>query len=122
MFLSSADVAHMSRMQAHLLPDTCTLRTVTQTSDGSGGWTEGTSDVTAVPCRLMVNAVYAGREVIQADQVRPERTYILTIPETYTLTPKMRIVKAGVTYEVISVNEGASYGTALRATLTRVEA
>ena len=119
MFLSNADVAHMAAMQAHLLPDTCTLRTVTQTSDGSGGWTEGTSDVTAVPCRLMVNA---GREVIQADQVRPERTYTLTIPETYTLTPKMRIVQAGVTYEVISVNEGASYGTALRATLTRVEA
>lgn len=117
--LTSLDIIHITAMQADLMPDTCTLREISQTGDGSGGWTEGTSDTAGVPCRLMYGS---GNEAIQANTVMPSRQYTVTIPATYTLTQKTRVIKAGITYEVTSVNEGASMQTAKRATLTRVEA
>lgn len=116
--ITGSDLSYIKYMQGELMPDTCSLRTVTLSSDGSGGWTEGTSDTANVPCRLMMSS---GRESVQASQVTAERSYILTIPSTYTLTPRMRVVKAGVAYEIISVNDGASFVTALRATCVRVE-
>ncbi len=115
---TGSDMNYITFMQGELMPDLCTLRTVTNTSDGSGGWTEGTSDTANVPCRLMMSS---GRESVQANQVTAERSYVLTIPKTYTITPRTRVIKAGVTYEVVSVNDGASFTTALRATMTRVE-
>ncbi len=115
---TGSDLNYITSMQGELMPDLCTLRAVTNTSDGSGGWTEGTSDTANVPCRLMMNS---GSESVRANQVTAERSYILTIPKTYTITPRTRVIKAGVTYEVVSVNDGSSYVTALRATCVRVE-
>ena len=115
---TGSDMNYIKYMQGELMPDLCTIRNVTPVDDGSGGWTEGTSDTANVPCRLMMSS---GRESVQASQVTAERSYILTIPSTYTLTPKMRVVKAGIAYEIVSVNEGASFISALRATCVRVE-
>ena len=104
------------------MPDTCTLRTVTLTSDGSGGWTEGTSDETLVPCRLMqVSLQSLGIEQVNAGRAVPTRAYMLTVPFAYTLTPQMRVVKDGVTFEVTSVNQSLSWSTARRAVVERVE-
>lgn len=117
--LTGLDTAYIKAQQSLGMPDTCTLRTVTLTSDGSGGWTEGTSDQASVPCRLMYQT---GNEGIRANMMVSERSYILTIPSTYTLTPATRVIKGGVTYEVDSVNQSQSWQTATRAMLKRVEA
>lgn len=104
------------------MPDTCTLRTVTFASDGSGGWTEGTSDASDVPCRLMqVSSQSIGIEQINGGRIARTRSYMLTVPYSYTLTPKMRAIKDGVTFEVTSVNQSLSWHTARRAVVERVE-
>ena len=123
MLLSDADLERMRTFQEGAMPDTCTLRTVTLTSDGSGGWTEGTSDQLVVPCRLREQGMRStGVEQINGERVVPTRAYILTVPSTYTITPQMRVISGGVTFEVTSVNQGTSWNTATRAVCERVEA
>lgn len=117
MLLLPSDLTFLRAAQAKAMPDVCTLRTVTQSSDGSGGWTEGTSDAANVPCRLTYTG---GNRLIEALQATTERDYILTIPTTYTVSPGMRVVKGGDTFNVVSVNDPASWQTAKRATLRRI--
>ena len=121
MLLSDADLERMRTFQEGAMPDTCTLRTVTLTSDGSGGWTEGTEDTANVPCRLMQVSNARGIEDVNAGRVVPTRSYMLTVPITYTLTPQMRVVKDGATFEITSVNQSLSWSTARRAFVERVE-
>lgn len=122
-FVTGVDLVLIKAWQIIAMPDTCTLRTVTLTSDGSGGWTEGTSDQLVVPCRLREQGARSiGIEQINGERAIPTRTYILTVPSTYAITPQMRVIKGGVTFEVTSVNQGTSWNTATRAVCERVEA
>jgi SPP1 family predicted phage head-tail adaptor len=115
--LTDAELAHLRMVQEGAMPDTCTLRSVTVTNDGSGGWCEGTSDVAEVPCRF---SFQSGSERIAGQQQAGERTYVISVPVRYALTPKMRVIKDGSTYEVVAVNENASLMTTKRATLMRL--
>ena len=53
MTLSTLEIARLRSEQGDYLPDTCTLQTLSRTSDSQGGWTETWSNTyTSVPCRL----------------------------------------------------------------------
>ena len=40
---------------------------------------------------------------IAGQQQAGERTYVISVPVRYALTPKMRVIKDGSTYEVVAV-------------------
>jgi hypothetical protein len=120
MFLTPSELQYMQDTQEAAMPDTCTLRTVSYPSDGSGGWTEGTSasDLTNVPCRISYNG---GSRLVEALKITPERDYIASFPVRFVVKPGMQVIHSGVTFNVISTNEGASWTTVRRATLRRAE-
>ena len=119
------DTAMLSAMRsaiAELLPDTCTILTVTRTPDGMGGNSEtwGTTS-SGVSCRVdMEQGMMAGREILTADSLVPYTKYILSIPYDTTITTDNRIEHSGETYAVTSVNTEQSWMAVKRCMLETI--
>jgi hypothetical protein len=99
----------LTAMQAEivrLLPDTCSILSVTHTDDGAGGWTDTFGTVTGVACRL---DHLTGREAIAAGAVQPFGRYMLTIASSGTIVPANQVVHGGLTYNVMDVNIDTSW-------------
>lgn len=91
-----------------LLPDTCEIDYLTNTSDGMGGWTEAwTARGTAIACRLSPAHIgaYAG---MTGEQVKEGQVWVLSLHHDQTVTVKDRVIKGGETYRVLQVNTGES--------------
>lgn len=112
-FLSDAELAAIRADVLNLLPDTCNLLTVTNTSDGQGGFTQtwGTVD-TCVKCRL---DPIRGSEQIAGEAIRPFHTFVLTLPYDVTITEQYRVEIGTYTYNVTSIDPNKSWRASVRA-------
>jgi hypothetical protein len=109
------ELAGMRAEINHLLPDTCTILSVTRTSNGSGGFTESMGTVSAgVACRL---DFMSGSEAIVAQALTPLSRWELTVPTGTSITQTSRILIGGNTYNVLSVDTGKSWAGCMRAVL-----
>jgi hypothetical protein len=108
----------MRSVLGDLLPDTCNILTASFASDGGGGWTEtwGTTS-SGVACRLDMQG---GREAVNADALVPFTRFVLTCASSESLSTTNRVEHGGYTYNVISINLGASWKLVTRAILERV--
>lgn len=101
-----------------LLPDTCTIQTLTRASDGMGGWTETWADTyTSVPCRIWQKS---GNEREVGDQGAEVTRWVLTVAYDQAIDATMRVVHDGRTYQVNDVNDTGSERAERRAWLTRI--
>ena len=103
--LDTSMLAAMREAIAELLPDTCSVLSVTKTADGKGGWTESYG-TTSVSCRLDIKS---GMEQVVGGGVQPYRHCMLSVPYDTTITTDYLVVHGGVTYNVLTVSTGQSW-------------
>lgn len=117
-WLSAGELAQMRADVLNLLPDTCSILSVSYTSDGEGGLAEAWGTVTAnVACRIDYSS---GVETNIGGAVNPYTRAKISLPYDTTLATTNRIVSGGVTYSVTNVNNGQSWNVSVRADLERV--
>lgn len=115
--LSNAELVSMRADIADLLPDTCSILSLTTTPDGQGGVTETWGTATAsVSCRL---DAYRGKEALAGGAIQPFNTYVLTVPYDTTITTANKIEHSSTTYNVTSVDADKSWPITMRVYLER---
>lgn len=119
MALSTAELAQLRADAEAYMPDTCTIQTVTRTADTMGGWTEVYADTyTLVPCHIWQ---LSGTERDVAGRMSEVTGWVLNVAHDQALTPTMRVIHGGNTYQVNDINEDGSQKLHRRARLTRIE-
>lgn len=121
MNLSTLELAQLRADQAGYWPDTCTIQTVTRTSDGQGGYTDSWANTyTSVACRL---APEQGKyvESLEGEQLTVITSWVLTVAYNQALDETMRVVHGSETYEIVQLEDTHSYRTAKRAHLRRMD-
>lgn len=117
-WLSAKDLALMRADAARLLPDLCSILSVSRTTDGEGGWVDTwTATSVNVPCR--VDYVY-GTETLAGGAVQQYKRAKLSLAHDAVLETSNRILVDGRTYAVTSVNNGQSGRIVVRAELEYV--
>jgi len=115
--IDSTMLSVMREAISQLLPDTCSILTVTRTPDGMGGQTE-TYGTTSASCRL---DVISGMETVVGGAVQPYVRTMLSLPYDTTITEANRVVHGGVTYAVVTPpNSDQSWIAVKRVTLERI--
>lgn len=116
--LTSAELARMRTDIENLtLPDTCVIQSLTQTADGQGGHTESWSAAGTVSCRLDNGS---GNKRNVAASLNPFSSWVLTVPQSTTITTASRVVHGGETYSVTAVSDTGSWLACKRAALERI--
>ena len=101
--LTSSELTEIKNAIADLLPGTGDIYSVSNTADGFGGYTEGTTIVSGgsnVPYRLDPRTTNPnGDESMAGGAILPFHTYVLTIPASYgTIINDQCWFKAGTVY------------------------
>jgi len=119
--LSTLEIAQLRADQGDYFPDTCTIQTVTRTSDSQGGWTESWANThTSVSCRL-APVQFGQGEQMEGEQIASVTEWVLSIAHNQTIDETMRVVHDSETYEVTRLEDTHSNRTAKRAYLRRLD-
>lgn len=124
MSLTPAELAAIRDTADNILPDTCTIQTLTRASDGMGGWVDTWANThTGVACRLGIESsgVAADAELEQGQRLVALRNYVLTLKYDQTIQPHDRVIVGGNTYEIAQVLDGHSWITVKRVSLVRLD-
>lgn len=116
--LPVSELAQLRRDIRDLMPDYCSIQSVTRTADGYGGWAETWTEVEQSRCRMDHKT---GREILAGGKVQSYQGNTLTLPYDAQITAGDRVLYAGVYYLVVSVSEGSGI-TVRRATVERIGA
>jgi hypothetical protein len=117
--LTNAELESIRTAIEELLPDTCTVLSVTRTSDGQGGWAETWGTVTAsLACRI--DPAKPGTQAQFGASVQPFQGYVMTVNHAGTITTANRVLKDGYTFEVVSVDFAKSWDGSRRVYLERL--
>ena len=117
--LSNSEISAMrSTIETEALPDTCNILSVTQTSDGQGGFTEswGTA-TTGVACRLDNTS---SRELLSGEQIEHFTGWMLTLPHDTSIAAGNRVEIGSDQYNVVGFDDGKSWPLDLRVLLEQV--
>jgi hypothetical protein len=105
-------------LEAGLLPDTCNILSGTNVIDAMGGGTVTWGTAKAhVACRL---DALNGREILGAGEIEPFHTYVLTMPNSTSITTDSRVEHGDYTYNVKSVTLDRSWSWCKRAMVERI--
>jgi head-tail adaptor len=117
--LTTAEIAQMrADVEDLVLPDTGDILSVTQVSDGQGGFTDTWGTATAdVKCRL---DYMTGMEAVFGGALKPYSGWNLTVPYNTTLTAAHRFYLSGNTYAVVEVDTDKSWNLFIRAKVEKV--
>ena len=124
MSLSTLELNQLRLDTEDLLPDTCTIQTLTRTKDAIGGWANTWANTyTSVVCRIwkVVAGSQRGREPIVGDQPTEVTSWVMNVHWDQTLDNTMRVTHGGHTYEVNELNNDGTQLVHRRALLTRIE-
>ena len=113
-FFTSADLTWMREEVEKAMPDTCNILSVTQTSNGRGGFTESWGTASAsVSCRADA-MIGADSDTVVGASERVYDRYVVTVPHDTTIAEGNRIEVNGYTLSVNSVDHPKSEATCLR--------
>ena len=112
--LSTSDVTWMQDIQGRALPGTIVIESKTLTTDGMGGYSEAWAAVGTVDGRIMQRVARQSGETLGGAQVSSVTQWFATMPSGTTVTAANRLKFESRTYEIISVNNDASWQTATR--------
>lgn len=116
--LSTDEIAAMRATIETVLPDTCNILSVTQTSDGQGGFTDVWGTATAgVACRLDNTS---SRELISGEQMKHFTGWMLTLPHSTSIAAGNRVEINSENYEVVGFDDGKSWQLDLRVLVEKV--
>lgn len=108
MLLDSAQIAAMRVVAEQALPDVCTIRRSTDTSDAGGGTTQTWADqATLVPCR--VSPIGGGERGMTGSRISDESTHVITLAAKTDVLEADRIVVEGVVYEITLVRKRGAW-------------
>jgi hypothetical protein len=110
-------LAAMREAIGELLPDTCTILSVTDSPDGMGGVTHTWGTASTSDFRL---DVISGREQIAGGGAQSFTSYKGSLPYDTVITETNRIVHNGVTYAITNVNNNQSWVAVRRVDLEKV--
>jgi len=117
--LTTAEIAQMrADVEDVVLPDKGVILSVTQVSDGQGGFTDtwGTA-YRNVKCRL---DYVSGMETVYGGAVRPFSGWALTLPYDTTITTNNRFLLNGDTYSIIELDTDKSWNLFIRARVEKL--
>lgn len=116
--LTIAELAFMRESINLLMPDTCTIKSVTLVSNEEGGMVEtwATSDT----CLGRLDMRTSSAPVL-GGAVQEFTGYMLSLPYDTVIDTTNRVVIDSVTYAVTSINDGQSWKAVKRVTLEVVE-
>lgn len=117
-YLAAAELASMRAALLASLPDRCTIRRNSPTSDGQGGETEAWGDGVSYACRLVRRAV---RETREGDRPAGEGRWLLLLPFDATVRAQDRVEIRGTEYEVVKSDVPASEPLAVEVPLRNLE-
>lgn len=119
--LPSDELSDIRDEAEQALPDTCTIQTPTETNTKGSVAVTYANTYTNVACRL-AGSNFKETERVIGEKLASAVTHVFTVPYDQALTAKDRVVKDGITYEVVAVgNTLASWRSVRRAYLMRVE-
>lgn len=117
--LSTQELTDMRAIADDFFPDTCTIRTPTQTVGAMGGLVLTFADTyTNVACRLDPQS--GGSETIVNEALEGKSAWILNIPFNQAIEITYKVVHDSLEYDIVRINDTHSYSTIRRALLTRV--
>ena len=120
--LTAAEITAMQDTQKAALPDTCTIKRRTLSSDSAGGFTEGWTDqASGVACRIAPVRSISDAESIVGGAFQGKTLWQLTLPAGQDIGHADRVVVGGNTYEVAALNSGGAWNTATRAIVAKVD-
>ena len=108
-FFTAAEIAELTEQDESAMQSTCTLRRVTRSDDGAGGWME-TETTSTVKCRF---EAASGREAVSADQLQAFGRHHVALPKTTNVNGIDRVSVDGRAYKVIYVSPVHTYSTSL---------
>lgn len=116
--MDTAMLAAMREAISELLPDTCTVMSLSATPDGMGGQTETWGTASAnVSCRLDV------KEVSQSIAGAGMKSFVktmLSVPYDTAITEANQVIHGGITYAVVApTNSDQSWIAVKRVELER---
>lgn len=106
MTLTAADLARMRAAAGLFLPETATVLTHGQASDGGGGRSSTYTPSVTVPARLAHAG--GGETGTQGDRISDETTHIITLPAGTQVTESDRIRIGTTDYDITAIRQ-ASY-------------
>jgi head-tail adaptor len=110
--LTDNDLADMRQAVGELLPATCHILSLSQTSDGQGGFTDTWGTATAnVSCRLDYKR---GDERVFGATNQPYNGFVLSLPYDSTITAVNRVKIGSTQYNVTMVDNGKSWAAVVR--------
>lgn len=115
--LTADELAQIRADIADLLPDTGYILTISNTSDGQGGSTEGTVISGTLSCRM---DEISGDESLSVDQLKPYSRYMLTLPYDTTITEQNRWQYGSNIYNVVNANTDQSWICCKRVVLEKI--
>ena len=119
MSLSALELNQLRLDTEDLLPDTCTIQTLTRTKDAVGGWANTWANTyTSVACRIWQQT---GREAVVGAQPVEVTRWVMNLHWDQTIDNTMRVTHGGHTYEVNDLNNDGSQLLQRRVWLTRLE-
>lgn len=119
--IGALELESLRNAQESILTDTCTIQTVSQSSDGLGGFTDTWANTyTLVPCKLAPLGAGSGREDEGAAFV-VGAGWVLRLHWDQAISSGNRVVLGGDTYEILSVEDDHTIRTARRARLKRID-
>ena len=115
--LSAADLAYMQSTQNTAMPGTVVIQRATLVNDGGGNMYETWAGAGTVTGRIMQQEVRSTGETLGGGQVHSHTQWWATLPWGTDVVASDRLVYSGRSWEVLSVNNDESWGTATRCEL-----
>ena len=119
--IDTAMLAAMRTAIGELLPDTCNVVSITNTSDGEGGVTKTRATTgTSIACRLDTEqSIYSG-ERLTGGAIQPYLTYVMSLPYNTVISEANIIEHSSTDYAVKTINKGQSWKAVVRVQLERM--
>jgi hypothetical protein len=116
--LTSTELSIMRAAISDMLPDTCSIISGANSSDGQGGVSWAASGTVTAACRL---DLVMGNEQNAAGAVQPFTRWVMTLPYDTAIVNTNKITHGGYTYNVVGgINTDSSWIACKRVLLERV--
>lgn len=104
----------MRTLQERILPGTVVIQRHTLTRDAMGGFSEAWAAVGTATARLYPEGLRTQSEPVVGVRVTSETRWFATFPAATDVTAQDRLLAGGRTFEVVRVNNGEMWQTAVR--------
>lgn len=110
-WIPSAELSAVRDAVANVLPDSCIIQRLAETSDGQGGFTQAWAAVGTVDCRLVAKS---GNTRALGGQQNTVGAYTLTVPHDTDIQASDRVVIDSTNYRVLFVDDVKVWKAAVR--------